>query len=252
MTYATVSCEGSRERNEDFVTVRAEEANLLLVVADGLGGHSKGEVASNLVATTISEEMVFEEENVEESIKKAMKTAQERLLEKQTEEQEPNGMKTTAVTAAVVKGKLYMGHVGDSRGYVFLKNGKVRRTTDHSIPQLLALSGEIKEKDIRNHPQRSSLVRVFGVPWEREEYEFQSVLDMTEVKAILLCSDGFWELIHESRMKACMIGAKSAKQWLDRMRRVVERHGKGKQMDNYSAVAVLNRQTKETESDGEQ
>lgn len=241
MTYATVSCEGSREMNEDFVTVRAEGENLLLVAADGLGGHSKGEVASCLVATTISEEMDFAAANTEESLKNAMKTAQERLLEKQIEEQEQNGMKTTAVAAAVVNNKIYMGHVGDSRGYVFLKNGKVRRTTDHSIPQLLALSGEIREKDIRNHPQRSSLVRVFGVGWEREEYEFQSVLDMADVKAILLCSDGFWELIHESRMKACMYGAKTAEQWLARMRKVVERHGKGTRMDNYSAVAVLNR-----------
>ncbi len=241
MTYATVSCEGSREMNEDFVTVRAEGENLLLVAADGLGGHSKGEVASCLVATTISEEMDFATDNTEESLKNAMKRAQDRLLEKQIEEQEQNGMKTTAVAAAVVNNKIYMGHVGDSRGYVFLKNGKVRRTTDHSIPQLLALSGEIKEKDIRNHPQRSSLVRVFGVNWEREEYEFQSVLDMADVKAILLCSDGFWELIHESRMKACMIGAKTATQWLERMRKIVERHGKGTRMDNYSAVAVLNR-----------
>lgn len=241
MTYATVSCEGSREMNEDFVTVRAEGENLLLVAADGLGGHSKGEVASCLVATTISEEMSFEADNAEESLKLAMKTAQEKLLEKQIEEQEQHGMKTTAVAAAVVNGKVYMGHVGDSRGYVFLKSGKIRRTTDHSIPQLLALSGEIKEKDIRNHPQRSSLVRVFGVTWEREEYEFQSILDMADVKAILLCSDGFWELIHERRMKACMFGAKTAKQWLARMKKIVEKHGKGKQMDNYSAVAVLNR-----------
>lgn len=241
MTYATVSCEGTRETNEDFVTVRAEEDNLLLVTADGLGGHSKGEVASCLVATTISEEMDFAADNTEESLKKAMMTAQKKLLEKQIEEQEQHGMKTTAVVAAVVKDKVYMGHVGDSRGYVFLKNGKIRRTTDHSIPQLLALSGEIKERDIRNHPQRSSLVRVFGVKWEREEYEFQSVLAMADVKAILLCSDGFWELIHENRMKACMFGAKTAEQWLARMRKVVERHGKGTQMDNYSAVAVLNR-----------
>lgn len=241
MTYATVSCEGSREMNEDFVTVRVEGENLLLVAADGLGGHSKGEVASCLVATTISEEMDLGADNTEESLKKAMKTAQEKLLEEQIKEQEQNGMKTTAVAAAVVNGKVYMGHVGDSRGYVFFKNGKIRRTTDHSIPQLLALSGEIKEKDIRNHPQRSSLVRVFGVAWEREEYEFQSVLDMEEVKAILLCSDGFWELIHETRMKACMIGAKTAEQWLERMKKIVEKHGKGKQMDNYSAVAVLNR-----------
>lgn len=241
MTYATVSCEGSREMNEDFVSIRAEGENLLCVAADGLGGHSKGEVASCLVATTISEEMDFAADNTEESLKRAMLTAQEKLLKKQAEEQEQNGMKTTAVAAAVVKNKVYMGHVGDSRGYVFLRNGKIRRTTDHSIPQLLALSGEIKEKDIRNHPQRSSLVRVFGVSWEREEYEFQSVLDMADVKAILLCSDGFWELIHESRMKACMYGAKTAEQWLARMKKVVERHGKGTRMDNYSAVAVLNR-----------
>lgn len=240
MTYATMSCEGSRETNEDFVLTKSEGETLLLVAADGLGGHSKGEVASCLVATTIAEEMKFKDENPGEALKRAMAIAQERLLQKQIEEKEQNGMKTTAVAAAVANGKIYMGHVGDSRGYVFLKNGKVRRTTDHSIPQLLALSGEIKEKEIRNHPQRSRLVRVFGVTWEREEYEFQSVLDMTDVKAILLCSDGFWELIHEWEMKVCMFRAKTAEQWLARMRKIVEKNGRNKSMDNYSAVAVLN------------
>lgn len=239
ITYQEFSGKGSREINEDFVKVRLEQDAILAIVADGLGGHSKGEVASCLVASTISECFDFNATNAKESLAEGIKKAQSLLMDEQMKQGEPEGMKTTAVLCLIKDKKVYMAHVGDSRGYVFLKNGRITRTTDHSIPQLLALSGKIKEKEIRKHPQRSGLLRVFGIPWEREEYEFEPELSTDEIKAILLCSDGFWELIDERIMKLCLIGAKTAHDWLDKMRKVVEINGKKKNMDNYSAVAVL-------------
>ena len=239
ITYQVFSGNGSREINEDFVEVRMEQEAMLVIVADGLGGHSKGEVASRLVASTIAERFDFNATDAKESLSEGFEEAQRLLLEEQTKNGELEGMKTTAVVLLIKDKRVYMAHVGDSRGYVFLKNGGIRRTVDHSIPQLLALSGKIKEKEIRKHPQRSALLRVFGIPWEREEYEFEQELSVDEVKAILLCSDGFWELIDERVMKLCLLGVKTAQDWLDKMRRVVEKNGKKKDMDNYSAVAVL-------------
>lgn len=241
ITYASLSCSGSREINEDYVKIRTENGNGIFVLADGLGGHSKGEVASYLVATTIAEQFDFFDINPEEALINSINRAQEILMEEQMKACEPEGMKTTAVVLLVKENEIHMAHVGDSRGYIFTQKGKIRRTMDHSIPQMLALSGDIKEKEIRNHPERSSLLRVFGIPWEREEYEFQPVIPLSEAKAILLCSDGFWELIDEKRMKSCMFRAETAQVWLDRMRGIVEKNGSGKEMDNYSAIAILKR-----------
>ncbi len=239
ITYQVFSGIGSREINEDFVEVRTENESMLMIVADGLGGHSKGEVASRLVATTIAGRFDFSAADPKASLIEGIREAQKLLLEEQMKDGEPEGMKTTAVVLLIKDKKVHMVHVGDSRGYVFLKNGKVRRTIDHSIPQLLALSGKIKEKEIRKHPLRSGLMRVFGIPWEREEYEFEQELSIEEVKGILLCTDGFWELINGKEMRLCLLGAKTAQDWLDRTRSIVEIKGKNKNMDNYSAVAVL-------------
>lgn len=239
ITYHIFSGNGSREINEDFVEVRTENESALMIVADGLGGHSNGEVASRLVASTIAESFDFSATDVKKSLREGFEKAQRLLLEEQIRGGELEGMKTTAVVLLIKDKRVNMVHIGDSRGYVFFKSGVVRRTLDHSIPQLLALSGKIKEKEIRKHPQRSGLLRVFGIPWEREEYEFEPELSIDEVKAILLCSDGFWELIDERIMKLCLVGTKSAQDWLDKMRKVVEKNGKKKNMDNYSAVAVI-------------
>lgn len=241
ITYASLSYQGSREINEDFVKERIEDGNMLFILADGLGGHSKGEVASCLVATSIAEQFDFAAKDPEKEIAKRIMAAQEALLEEQKKENQPDGMKTTGVVLLLKNEQVYMAHVGDSRGYIFLKNGEFTRTIDHSIPQLLVLSGAIEEKEIRNHPERSSLLRVIGSPWERQEYEFEETVPLEQVKALLLCSDGFWELIDEKKMKRCMFGAKTAEQWLNRMKKVVEKNGIGKDMDNYSAIAVLNR-----------
>ena len=78
------------------------------------------------------------------------------------------------------------------------------RTIDHSIPQMLALAGEIKEKEIRRHPDRNKLLRVVGTDWENPQYEISEDVEKTGGEAFLLCSDGFWENITEKEMVKCL------------------------------------------------
>ena len=111
-----------------------------------------------------------------------------------------NSMKTTAVVLLTDNEKAIWAHIGDSRLYVFRKNKIVLRTLDHSVPQMLVSSGDIKEKEIRNHPDRNRLLRVMGVPWKRQEYEISEIRSLSECQAFLLCSDGFWEYITEKMM----------------------------------------------------
>ena len=132
----------------------------------------------------------------------------------------------------------YIGYVGDSRGYVFRRNKVRTRTLDHSIPQMLALSGEIKESEIRHHPDRNILLRVIGIDWEEPMYALLPRVPLSKCQAFLLCSDGFWELIEEKTMCELLKKAGSVEEWLDSMVRVVRENGAGTDMDNNSAVAV--------------
>lgn len=236
--YATLSLSGTREINEDFVVINEQEENLILVVADGLGGHDKGEVASELVSKEIIQRMDFSI-NPEEALRTAMSGAQECLLSRQKEENAVNAMKTTAVALSLKDDKAFLAYVGDSRGYAFLKNGKYIRTIDHSVPQMLALSGDIKDKDIRYHQDRSSLLRVFGTEWEKDAIDSLDEIEVKKVKAFLLCSDGFWELITERQMQWCLMWSKTPQEWLEKMVRIVEKNGEGKEMDNFTAGAVF-------------
>lgn len=238
LEYAECSYVGSREINEDAIAMKKEDESLVLVVADGLGGHDKGEVASALVSKEIVDKVKIEAEP-ERELSHAMLCAQKELLEKQKEENAINAMKTTAVALLIREDKAYFAHVGDSRGYAFLRKGKYVRTIDHSVPQMLALAGDIKEKEIRYHQDRSSLLRVFGTPWEKDMYEISDEMNLNEVRAFLLCSDGFWELISEKQMKKCLKKSKTPEEWLEKMVEIIEKNGNGQDMDNYTAGAVF-------------
>ena len=239
LTYATYSCIGGREINEDAVELRQEEDCLVVVVADGLGGHDKGEVASAVVAKTIAEEMPLVKKQNVETLITVMQQAQNRLLQVQKEESSVNAMKTTAVTLVTDAKYAYLAHVGDSRAYAFRKLLGYKRTLDHSVPQMMVCSGQMEEKEIRNHPDRNSLLRVFGIPWEKEMIEVMRPMKLRWIQAFLLCTDGFWELIEETQMQQCLKRARTPKEWLEAMADIVKMNGKDKEMDNYTAAAVF-------------
>lgn len=236
---ATKTMPGSREINEDYVAYRLKDDALIAVVADGLGGHDKGEVASEHVATYIVEHYSFEEP-LQESLGKVIKAAQLSLLERQkAENSRKNAMKTTVVVL-VIKGKTaYFAHVGDSRGYCFRKFRRYSRTIDHSVPQYLVLAGDIKEEEIRHHSQRSSLLRVLGTPWEKDAFELSKKISLKSARAFLLCSDGFWELIDEKAMQKLLKRSASPDEWVAAMTERVEQNGRGTKMDNFTACAVF-------------
>ena len=233
--YDTYSHIGSRRSNQDSYAVCIGENGFAALVADGLGGYSGGELASKICIETV--ENAFEKPD-DFSLDVAITEANENILQMQQELD--NAMKTTAA-ALVTDGKhAYIGHVGDSRVYVFYKNKVKRRTLDHSIPQMLALSKEIKESEIRFHPDRSFVLRVMGVDWEEPMYELLPPEKLKKCQAFLLCSDGFWEWIDEAEMCSLLRETDSAEEWLRRMTERVVKNAEGSDMDNYSAIAVWN------------
>lgn len=238
VTYATLTNRGGREVNEDSIGVCQVENRWCFILCDGLGGHGMGDVASSLVVKEFKERFL-KVDNCEDFLAGAFEGAQTALLEEQKERNCIKQMKTTAVVLTLDRDDTAkLGYIGDSRGYYFYKNKYRRRTLDHSIPQMLVLSKEIKEKEIRNHPERNIVLRVMGVKWEKPMYEELDRIPFKGRQAFLLCSDGFWELIEEKEMSALLKKAESPSDWLLKMEEVVKRNGENREMDNYSAIAV--------------
>lgn len=238
ITYAVLTNKGKREKNEDYIGVKENEGAYCFVLADGLGGHGRGEVASQLV---VEETMrIFHKtKDFNNFLEKAFSTSQNCLLKHQVVEKAINEMKTTEVILAISEETIQWGHIGDSRLYHFKGNHRiVERTLDHSVPQMLASSGEIKEKQIRNHPDRNRVLRVMGTDWTSPKYEVAKPIKNRKKHSFLLCSDGFWELINEKDMVAFLKKAETPEEWLENMEKVIWENGKEVNMDNFSAIAV--------------
>lgn len=237
---------GGREVNEDSTAVARTPEGACCILADGLGGHGMGEVASRLVCDEAAR--MFRERNggtVEAYLRTAFETAQACLMAAQEERGAQDKMKTTMVVLATDESTVQWGHIGDSRLYYFKNNRLVSRTLDHSVPQMLVASGEIREKDIRHHEDRNRLLRVMGIPWRKKTYEIAPPIPFDENQAFLLCSDGFWEYIEEAEMAAFLARSATPRQWLERMEQEVQKNGIGKNMDNYSAVGLFTGGTKQ-------
>lgn len=240
LTYKTITDKGNREINEDSIRYAEHNGAHCFIVADGLGGHGKGDEASSVVCDKIVECFKSYNGNAKNFIGEAIETAQAVLLEEQEKRAAKYQMKTTLVVLVVDGKTACWGHVGDSRLYYFSKGHLKLRTIDHSVPQMLVLAKSIKEKEIRHHPDRNKLLRVLGITWERTMYELNSTeLKLNGKQAFLLCTDGFWELVEDKEMQSFLKKSKTVSEWLDAMTEKVIENGKDENMDNYSAIAII-------------
>ena len=237
ITYCTHSNIGGRAVNEDSFKVVDKGDKKLFVVADGLGGHGKGEVASALV-TKVMESLFDEKSKIKNFLEPAVAAAQDILINEQRKMNAADQMKTTVVALMIDKKEARWIHCGDSRAYRFENNQAAERTLDHSIPQMLVLTKDIKEEEIRYHSERNIVLNVMGTKWEEPQYEQGKILKMKKCQAFLLCTDGFWELITESYMEKFLKESSSVDEWMQKMVEVVNENGIGKNMDNNTAIAV--------------
>ncbi len=237
MQYTTFTDQGSRQYNEDSYGMEVHGDSRCFVLADGLGGHGGGDVASQTAVRVVCE--LFKLEGFSDSFfEKAFNRAQEAILAEQEKAHNHDGMKTTLVVLIISDGKVHYAHVGDSRLYVINDGHIKQRTLDHSVPQMLVLSKEIKEKDIRHHPDRSRLLRVLGVQGESPKCDIAKPLKLKGNLSFLLCSDGYWELVEDKDIEAANKAAEDTDEWISRMNTIVRKNGEGTDMDNYTAVAV--------------
>ena len=235
MDHKAFTAQGSREINEDSYVCIEHDGNYCFVVADGLGGHGKGEAASQKVAEVFEREFGTNRESCCEFLKRAFEIAQADVMAMQ---QIADEMKTTAVVLAIVANKLAWGHIGDSRLYHFHRGKLRQRTLDHSVAQTLSQSRKNFGADMASNPDRNILLRVIGEKWSEPRYELSKAVSVKKGDAFLLCSDGVWEFISNDTVQKFLNQSKSAEEWLDCIISEVERNGQNADMDNYTAIAV--------------
>ena len=234
--YAVFTDPGNRPVNEDSIGFSVTPSMTGFFLCDGLGGHGMGDAASQCAIKTFKE-VLQNETDALQCLKSGFEEAQQAVLSEQLRLKADQKMKTTAVMLLMDAARLYVGHIGDSRVYLFAKTQVFLQTKDHSVPQQLVEIGEITPDQIRHHPERSMLLKVIGTPWEGAPYELEKPIPLKKAEAFLLCSDGFWELITEEDMLRYMNQSRSASEWLDAMAETVKKNGAGSDMDNYSAIA---------------
>ena len=232
---------GSREKNEDCVGVIVNGNYHCFFVADGLGKHGNGDVASNCVREYL--EFICKTPAIEEDnfFDKAFNGIQSLIAARQLQDENCRKMKTTAVISLFKDEQASWAYIGDSRLYHF-RNGKlISRTLDHSVPQMLALANLIHEEDIATHPDRSRLLRALGAE-DSESYSHelgQKNLCLVAGDVFLLCSDGFWEALDTDMLQNNLAQDLTAAELLKlTAQQVSDAQREVEQADNRSAVLI--------------
>lgn len=197
-SFAARSDVGSvREHNEDSYLVKTP----LFVVADGMGGHEAGEVASNIAVTTM--EAHAPKSTSPEALANAVIKANEAVLRGAKDGTGKPGMGTTLTAAFVFEGEANIAQVGDSRAYL-LHDGKLQRITrDHSLVADLIEQGRLTEAEARFHPQRSVITRALGSDPNMQPDLY--TLHVEEGDRLLLCSDGLCSMIADDDIEELLL-----------------------------------------------
>ena len=229
-----------RDHNEDSVTiVKNIEDEILLAVADGMGGHRGGEIASsiaiNIIARRFSEQAsIGTKEEAIDWIKRIVIEANTAIYKYTEQNPDSTGMATTLVMAILTKEFLLFGNIGDSSGYV-IKNNKIHKiTTDHTLVNLLVKSGELTLEEAKDHPRKNVLMKALGATTDVD----MDVFDITdEVDGILLCSDGLTNMLSDDQITKVLNEDHTAEEKLEKL--IIKSNNRGG-TDNIS-IAYLNK-----------
>lgn len=226
MIYAARSHIGRvRQMNQDYYAVHMEsEPWHLLIVADGMGGASAGEVASQMAVETVSSQLLEHLTDASADpgvlLRHAIFSANQRIWKLAQEVTQYAGMGTTVVAALVDESTAVFANVGDSRGYL-LHQGNFRQVThDHSLVAELVRRGQLTEEEALHHPQRNIVTRSLGTVASNEADV--EVLPWEPGDALLLCSDGLSNLVSCAEL-AEFLQAAAAAQSQDEVERSSDR-----------------------------
>lgn len=194
-----------RVRNEDNFLIKKDRHIALVAVADGMGGHLAGNVASSLAVSTaerfwqnMDRAVVFTPADARAVMNELLLQANRAIYEEANHSPGKRGMGTTFTSSLFYDGKLTIGHVGDSRAYLIENETIYLLTRDHSLLEELIEAGEIRPEEAHNHPQKHVLTRALGTVSDPE-------IDITEFEplsdsVLLLCTDGLTNLVMDDEI----------------------------------------------------
>jgi protein phosphatase len=230
-----------RDTNEDSIGCFApadplalQRKGYLYVVADGLGGHNAGEVASSSAVARIGEEYYSPSNHtrIEPALRQAVQAANLRIHELTHRHPEYRSMETTLSALAIAGTQAYIAHVGDTRIYHWRAGALTQLTSDHSEAAELVRMRILKPEKVRDHPGRNTLTRTLGsrlIP--RPDYLRQSVAAGDQ---FVLCSDGLWSEIEDGEIAEVIATADPSQASRELIQRALERQC----LDNVSVQVV--------------
>ena len=235
LDFASVCVRGEKSENHDYVGISEEFHCSCFAVADGKDTAE----ASETVVKSVLDGFKTQSDITTATLPDFFDAAQERLINSQHDLDLPQ---SCAAAVLLTNGELAVwAHIGDCRIYHLQDNLLYDITPDHSEAYSKYESGEIRYPAIRNDRMRKQLFRMMGTGCDfKPEFSAPSVVRKND--SFLVCTDGFWENIHERQIEKTLKRSKSAKDWIDRMTKIVEKNrniGKyTKVLDDYSAVAI--------------
>lgn len=225
-----------RDLNEDNYCI-SEKGYGLYIVADGMGGHNAGEVASFLVVNSIKDHITkyvsvdMEEQSIKGIIYEAFSRANETVYVHAGENSSCDGMGTTATLALKINSTLYIGHVGDSRAYI-IKDGTIKQITeDHSLVAELVRSGSITEVEAMKHPQKNIITRALGTNKTIKVDIFD--VDFNHTDILVLCTDGLSNFVDKYEIEKAVLEYGDSNEACERLVSMANKRG------GYDNITVL-------------
>jgi serine/threonine protein phosphatase PrpC len=233
VTWEVLSDKGSRTINEDAVKVTKKGKSYCFVLADGLGAHEDGEMASSLICDCIAKYFMKYQPKDETTLKIMLDQANNALISEQ-KKSHSRGLRTTVVVLIITPTQCIYGSIGDSRMYHIVDGTIMMQTKDHSLCQKMVDLGMITKDQIRNHEDRHKLMSVMG---EKDDLDQVSLGVLPAYGDFLLCSDGLWEKITEEEIEATRKNSFAPFEWLQFMMSKILEYQDPSQ-DNISAIAI--------------
>lgn len=201
-----------RDINQDAYYYIEDDKLPIFIVADGMGGHKAGEVASNLAISTIirhyessKQKILNKEMFIPQFLNESVELANDNLIEEASGDDELKGMGTTVTMCLILDNEVYIGHVGDSRAYL-LRNGELSQITqDHSLVGELLRIGSITKDEAVNHPKKNIITRALGSNPKINVDVFNRELQNDD--KIILCTDGLTNMVTEEKILEILLSS---------------------------------------------
>ena len=226
-----------RSGNEDNFFAEADERRGVFVVADGMGGHAAGEVASEMAVQIVARNLLaltsVLEQSAQAKLAQAMRDANRAIYDRMLAEVDKQGMGTTASVLVLSDNQFLIGQIGDSRIYLLRDGALTQLTKDHSYVQEQVDAGLLTPEQARYHPYSNVITRCVGAS-ESVEADIYSG-DMKPGDVFLLASDGLTGMVDDRRLQAMLLARSGPGRIVDAL--IAEANGRGG-LDNITAIVV--------------